>query len=135
MDLGRVSGTPLPPPPPADFAGTNDIIINLTKEREPGNEERTPLSLIITHIKKNVAASNFTNFEIVVVARGLTLETSALGSLYHQMAKLPYQAVLSSLWINQTFDPTPHRRSTTISLEAELAPLFILSTTKFTPTE
>ena len=41
--LGRVSGTP-PPPPRADFAGANDIITNLAKEREPGIDifERTP---------------------------------------------------------------------------------------------
>ena len=31
---------------PADFAGANDIITNLAKEREPGDIERTPLSLI-----------------------------------------------------------------------------------------
>ena len=35
---------------PADFAGADDIITNLAKERKPGIEiiERTPLSLIIT---------------------------------------------------------------------------------------
>ena len=37
---------------PADFAGADDIITNLTKEREPGIEsiDRTPYSLIITSI-------------------------------------------------------------------------------------
>ena len=34
--LGRVSGKP------ADFAGADDIITNLAKEREPGDIERTP---------------------------------------------------------------------------------------------
>ena len=38
--------------PPADFAGADDIIINLAKQREPvieidGGIERTPQSLII----------------------------------------------------------------------------------------
>ena len=35
---------------PADFAGVDDIITNLAKEREPGIEiiKHTPLSLIIT---------------------------------------------------------------------------------------
>ena len=32
---------------PADFAGADDTITNLAKEREPGDIERTPLSLII----------------------------------------------------------------------------------------
>ena len=32
---------------PADFAGADDIITNLAKEREPGDIERTPLSLIL----------------------------------------------------------------------------------------
>ena len=32
---------------PADFAGADDIIINLTKEREPGDIERTPYFFII----------------------------------------------------------------------------------------
>ena len=38
---------------PADFAGADDIITNLAKEREPGIEiiERTPLSVIITSLK------------------------------------------------------------------------------------
>ena len=38
---------------PADFAGANDIITSLGKEREPGIEinERTPYSLIITSNK------------------------------------------------------------------------------------
>ena len=38
---------------PADFAGADDIIANLAKEREPGIEiiERTPLSLIISSIQ------------------------------------------------------------------------------------
>ena len=37
---------------PADFAGADDIITNLAKEREPGIEiiERTPLSLIVTSL-------------------------------------------------------------------------------------
>ena len=37
---------------PADFAGADDIITNLAKEREPGIEiiECTPLSLIITNL-------------------------------------------------------------------------------------
>ena len=37
----------------ADFAGADDIITDLAKEREPGIEiiERTPLSLIITSFK------------------------------------------------------------------------------------
>ena len=40
---------------PADFAGADDIITNLAKEREPGVEiiERTPLSSIITSIFSN----------------------------------------------------------------------------------
>ena len=33
---------------PADFAGADDIIINLLKEREPGGIKRTPESLLIT---------------------------------------------------------------------------------------
>ena len=33
---------------PAEFAGAHDIIANLAKEREPGDIERVPLSLIIT---------------------------------------------------------------------------------------
>ena len=39
---------------PADFAGADDIITNLTKEREPGIEiiERTPKSLIIASSSK-----------------------------------------------------------------------------------
>ena len=37
---------------PADFAGADDIITNLAKEREPGIEiiEHTPQSLIITSL-------------------------------------------------------------------------------------
>ena len=37
---------------PADFAGADDIITNLAKEREPGIEinEYIPLSLIITSL-------------------------------------------------------------------------------------
>ena len=35
--LGHVSGTP-PPPPLQNFAGADDIINNLAKEREPGIE-------------------------------------------------------------------------------------------------
>ena len=39
---------------PQDFAGADDIITNLAKEREPGIEifERSPSSLIITRYKK-----------------------------------------------------------------------------------
>ena len=33
---------------PADFAAADDVITNLVKEREPGDIERTPQSLIIT---------------------------------------------------------------------------------------
>ena len=33
---------------PADFTGADDIITNLAKKREPGDNEHTPLSLIIT---------------------------------------------------------------------------------------
>ena len=36
--------------PPADFAGADDFITNLPKEREPGDIKRTPLSLIITSL-------------------------------------------------------------------------------------
>ena len=44
--LGRVSGIP------CRFCRADDIIANLTKEREPGIEiiERTPLSVIVTSI-------------------------------------------------------------------------------------
>ena len=37
---------------PADFAGADDIITNLAKEREPGVEiiERPPLYLIVTSL-------------------------------------------------------------------------------------
>ena len=35
---------------PAEFAGADDIITNLAKEREPGDIKRTPLSLIITSL-------------------------------------------------------------------------------------
>ena len=38
---------------PADFAGADHIITNLAKEREPGDIERTPKSLIITSIVTN----------------------------------------------------------------------------------
>ena len=40
---------------PADFAGADDIITNLAKEREPGIEimECTPLSLIVTCFNNN----------------------------------------------------------------------------------
>ena len=33
---------------PADFAGADDIITNLAKEREPGDIESTPFCLTIT---------------------------------------------------------------------------------------
>ena len=41
---------------PADFAGADDIITNLAKEREPGIEiiDRTPSSLVITSCIYNV---------------------------------------------------------------------------------
>ena len=35
---------------PRRFAGADDIVINLAKEREPGDIECNPLSLIITGI-------------------------------------------------------------------------------------
>ena len=38
---------------PADFAGVDDIITNLAKEREPGDIERTPSSLIITSLDRS----------------------------------------------------------------------------------
>ena len=38
---------------PADFTGVDDIITNLAKEREPGDIERTPSSLIITSINNS----------------------------------------------------------------------------------
>ena len=37
--LGCTSGTPSPP---ADFAGANDVITNLAKEREPDDIGCTP---------------------------------------------------------------------------------------------
>ena len=46
---------------PADFAGADDIITNLAKEREPGDIECAPQSLIITSTE-NTFANNFPIF-------------------------------------------------------------------------
>ena len=58
---------------PADFAGADDIITNLAKERQPGIEiiERTPSSLIINSVlsflKRMVLLSLFQGFTIIAL--------------------------------------------------------------------
>ena len=49
---------------PAHFAGTDDIITNLAKEREPGIEiiERTSLSLIITSLDAGAERSEIKQY-------------------------------------------------------------------------
>ena len=56
---------------PSDFAGANDIITNLARERESGIEiiERTPYSLIITSImtKRPIVGFSIKSFEATIL--------------------------------------------------------------------